>query len=127
MTTTRIATTFKGLAVWPEDIQLGDAEKKGLPLVSPGGQLLTANFVRLSATIKIRGVPLGTAEQFVTAAAGAAFDIYQGSAVKETLILNGRTLEQAVLISATISEPIQVGSGSLVEELVLTYESQVFV
>ena len=126
--TVSTVTQFKGWAVRPEDIQVGEAASTTLPVVSPGGQLLEAKFVRKRLQLTILGLNYTVASDFVTAADQANLQIFQGSPTKEDIAIKGQTIAQAVLVSADITEPLQIGpSLRLVQKTELVYESQVFV
>lgn len=120
-------TQFKGFAVAPSDIQLREAETKTLPVLSEEGQLLQAKFVRWGLTIVIRGVRQDEADPFLLQAQQAGLRQFQGSPEKENIALLGRTFYQCVLVDCLISQPIQLQGTSLIEEMTLNYESQVFV
>lgn len=120
-------TQFKGFAVAPSDIQLGEAESKTLPVLSEEGQLLNSTFRRYSLQIVVRGIRQDQADPFLLAASQANLNLFQGSPQKENISLLGRTFYQCVLVNCQASQPISVAGSPLIEELTLTYESQVFV
>lgn len=126
MIQTRLFVSFKGFAVQPGDIAISDQDGIDLPVLVDGN-LLKARFSRLAVSIKIQGVDLARATAFIRQAEQAGLGTFYGSAPRETLYLNNREIKDAVLVRATASEPVQVGLGSIVESLELTYESTRYV
>ncbi|MEM9149376.1 MAG: hypothetical protein AAGB19_02840 [Cyanobacteria bacterium P01_F01_bin.3] len=120
-------TPFKGFAISASDIQLGEVESKTLPVVSEAGQLLNATFRRYSLRVTVRGIRQNQADPFLLSAQQANLNLFNGSPQKENITLLGRIIYECVLVDAQISQPISVASTELVEQMTLTYESQVFV
>lgn len=119
---TRIFFTFKGFAVLPSDINISEQDSIDLP-VAFGGNIMKARFSRLTATVKIQGADLNRAIAFVRQAEQANLGIFNGNAIREDLYLGNREIKDAVLMRAIASQPVEVGTGQIVESLELTYES----
>jgi len=120
-------TIFKGFAVSADDIRPGEAESKTLPVLSEAGQLLQATFRRYSLQIVVRGIRESDASGFLLSAQQANLNLFNGSPQKEDIALLGRTFFECVLVDAQISQPVTLNGTALVDQLQLTYESQVFV
>lgn len=118
---------FKGFAVRPEDISLGEAGSKDLEFLGGGGAVLTASFKRPSVSIILRGITEQQAAPFVQQAQRAAFNLFTGAAPRETIAIASFQVPSAVLVSAVPSAPIRLAGGTLIDQLTLIYESQVFV
>jgi hypothetical protein len=119
--------TFKGFAVAPEDIQAGEAESKTLPVVSDAGQTLQAKFRRYSLQIVVRGIREGEASAYLLAAQQANLNLFRGSPQVEDIAVLGRVYRQCMLVDCEVTQPYTLNGTGLIEQMKLTYESQVFV
>lgn len=118
---------FKGFAVRPEDVTFGEAATKDLQFLSSGGSVMTASFKRPSVSIVLRGLTQQQAQPFIQIAQQAAFSLFTGAAPRELIAIAGFQVPDAVLVSAIPSAPIQIAGEALIDQIALTYESQVFV
>lgn len=117
---------FKGYAVAPEDISWGEAASNEVS-INRGGTLTTSKLTRYTVQLTLRGLSESQASAFVTEAKANTRRLIRGSATLEDLQFGSKTLEQSVLITAVPSVSIAVAGVGIVEQLQLTYESQVFV
>lgn len=120
-------TEFKGFAVAPEDIQAGEAESKTLPVVSEAGQTLQAKFRRYSLQIVVRGIRESEASAYLLAAQQANLNLFRGSPQVEDIAVLGRVFRQCMLVDCVVSQPYTLNGTGVIEQMTLTYESQVFV
>ena len=118
---------FQGFAVAPDDIRQGEAEAKTLPVTSELGQTLAATFRRYSLQITIRGIRADQAQPYLLAAQQAGLNLFNGSPQVQNIALLGRVFFNCMLVDCQISQPTGLNTTQLIEEMVLTYESQVFV
>lgn len=115
----------RGFAVAPEDIQISDGDSIEVTL-SRDGAITKVPISRKTATVTIRGLTRQQARAFVREAERNRSSMLSGSVPGEDLDLGSIEIELAVLVKATPSVPIQVGSGFLVETTQLEFESQKF-
>jgi hypothetical protein len=113
--------------VAPEDIKAGEAESKTLPVVSESGQTLQAKFRRYSLQIVVRGIREGEASSYLLAAQQANLNLFRGSPQVEDIAVLGRVFRQCMLVDCQVSQPYTLNGTGVIEQMTLTYESQVFV
>ena len=119
-------STFKGFAIAPDDVTFGEAETKEIEAVQNCVPIKT-QFVRRSATVKLRGLTRDQALVFIEEAKNTPKNIVNNITVGEDLTFNsGITLKQAFLVKATPTEPIQFNTTWVMPSLELEYHSKVF-
>lgn len=117
--------TFKNFAVAPEDIQPGEVD--GLEvLVNQIGAISKVQIARRSVTITIRGIRAAEAKKFVQEAERNRVRMILGNLNGEKLDFESFTLEDAILVKATPSQPIGFIGEKIVEQIQLEYQSQLF-
>lgn len=116
---------IRGFAVAPEDVQVSDGDQIEVSL-SRSGSITKVPITRKTATITIRGLTKEQSKGFIREANNNRKALLNGSVNSETLDLGAEEIEVAVLIKATASPPIQVGSSFLVEATQLEFQSQKF-
>lgn len=119
-------STFKGFAIAPDDVTFGEAETKEIEAVQDCVPIKT-QFVRRSATVRLRGLTKDQALVFIEQAKNTPKNIVNNVSVGEDLVFNsGVTLQQAFLVKATPTEPIRFNDTWVMPSLELEYHSKVF-
>lgn len=114
---------FKGFAVGAEDVSLNDGDSIEVQVVDSQGRVNTATFRKRRLTVRIRGILYSQALPFLQQAENSALALVFGSQPREDIQALGITIRQATLISATATQPVQVGTSLLCDALELIYES----
>ena len=117
---------FDGFAIAPNDIKWGNAGSSKVSVLQKNA-IIEAEFKRLELAITIRGILEAQAEPYINEAEEAALKLVKGTAIMRKITIGGRTIKDAVLISAEPSPTIKVGGDRIIEELVLTYQSQRYI
>lgn len=116
---------IRGYAVAPEDIQIGDGDSLEVAL-SLGGAITKVPISRKTATVTIRGLTEAQSQALVREAQNNVTALLRGRANTENLNLGAITIEQAVLVKAVPSIPIEVAGQRLIETTQLEFQSQRF-
>jgi hypothetical protein len=119
-------STFKGFAIAPDDVTFGEAETKEIEAVQNCVPIKT-QFVRRSATVKLRGLTRDQALVFIDEAKNTPKNIANNVLVGQDITFNsGIVLKEAYLVKATPTEPIQFNTTWVMPSLELEYHSKVF-
>lgn len=114
---------FKGFAIAPEDVQPSDVQSIDIT-ISRGGIASSVSLSRKGATVTLRGLTKQQTDPFVEQAKQNRLRMARGSIPVEDLNFGSFVVEDAALVKATPSVPIVVAGQSIVETLVLEYQSQ---
>jgi len=118
--------SFEGFAVVPEDIQFGDLDSQEVLLLRKG-VLTKVSIARKSVTITLRGLKASQAQPYVRQAQKAPLNLIRGHGEIKDLVFGILTIEDALLMKAIPSIPIQLNGQALYESLQLEYHSQKYV
>ncbi|HEY9764631.1 MAG TPA: hypothetical protein V6D07_19040 [Trichocoleus sp.] len=113
---------FRGFALEPSDISLGDGESLDVAINS-NGRLTKFQITQPTITFTVKGALASDVQTFDAERSNNIRSLINRTAVGEDIPISGKTITNALLLKVTPSAPIKVGGVEIIESMQLEFRS----